>query len=63
VAKIETGEPKEDAEIRSNDFSASFDPLVARYLRIRAVNVGVCPTWHEGAGRKAWVLVDEIGVE
>jgi alpha-L-fucosidase len=63
VAKIETGEPKEDAEIRSNDFSVSFDPVVARYLRIRAMNVGVCPTWHEGAGRKAWVLIDEIGVE
>jgi len=63
VGNITTGEPKEDAEIRCHDFSVSFDPVVARYLRIRAVNLGVCPAWHEGAGRKAWVLVDEIGVE
>jgi alpha-L-fucosidase len=63
VGKIKTGEPREDAEIRINDFSVSFDPVVTRYLRIRAVNVGVCPAWHEGAGRKAWVFVDEIGVE
>ncbi len=63
VGKIDTGEPKEDAEIRSNDFSVSFDPVVVRYVRIRAVNVGVCPAWNDSAGRKAWVFVDEVGVE
>jgi len=63
VGKTDTAEPKEDAEISGNDVSVTFVPVVARYVRIRVVNVGVCPAWHEGAGRKAWVLVDEIGVE
>jgi hypothetical protein len=63
VGKIDMGGPKEDAEIRINDFSVSFEPVVARHLRVRAVNVGLCPSWHEGAGGKAWILVDEIGIE
>ena len=32
----------------------------ARYLRVQAVNRGVCPDWHKGAGGKAWVFADEI---
>jgi hypothetical protein len=35
----------------------------ARYVRVRAKNVGVCPAWHPGAGGKAWIFVDEIIVE
>ncbi|MCB0555837.1 MAG: alpha-L-fucosidase, partial [Phaeodactylibacter sp.] len=35
----------------------------ARYIRVTAKNVGVCPEWHSGAGGKAWVFVDEVVVE
>lgn len=35
----------------------------ARYVRITAKNIGVCPEWHPGAGTKAWLFVDEIMVE
>ncbi|NVO20618.1 MAG: chitobiase/beta-hexosaminidase C-terminal domain-containing protein [Bacteroidetes bacterium] len=34
-----------------------------RYIRVRAVNIGVCPPGHPGAGEKAWLFVDEIEVE
>jgi predicted alpha-1,2-mannosidase len=34
-----------------------------RYVKIRAVNRGVCPEWHVGAGEKAWIFVDEITIE
>ena len=34
-----------------------------RYVRIQAINRGVCPDWHDGAGGKAWVFADEIIVE
>ena len=34
-----------------------------RYVKIRAVNRGVCPEWHVGAGDKAWIFVDEITIE
>jgi hypothetical protein len=35
----------------------------ARYIRIRAKNIGVCPAWHPGSGGKSWIFADEIIVE
>ena len=35
----------------------------ARYIRIRARNIGVCPEGHPGVGGKAWIFTDEIIVE
>ncbi len=37
--------------------------LRARYIRVRAVNLGVCPGWHPGAGKKAWLFADEVVVQ
>jgi hexosaminidase len=34
--------------------------LRARYVRVRAVNVGKIPPGRPGAGRKAWLFVDEV---
>jgi len=31
-----------------------------RYIKVQAVNRGNCPAWHAGAGKKAWIFVDEI---
>ncbi len=62
VGRTATGEQNVDAEIRSHDFPLTFPAVTARYLRVRAVNIGICPAWHEHAGKKAWILVDEIAV-
>ena len=35
----------------------------ARYIKIVAINRGVCPDWHPGAGGKSWVFADEIFIE
>ncbi len=35
----------------------------ARFVRVFARNLGVCPPWHAGKGGKAWLFVDEIIVE
>jgi predicted alpha-1,2-mannosidase len=32
----------------------------ARYIKVIAKNRGVCPTWHVGEGKPAWIFVDEI---
>jgi alpha-L-fucosidase len=42
------------------DFSASFNGKTARYVRVRAINHGPCPSWHWGKGGKTWIFVDEI---
>ncbi len=31
-----------------------------RFIRVIAVNMGICPEWHKGSGRKAWIFADEI---
>ncbi len=48
-------------EIRS--ISISHEPVRGRYVRIRASSQGVCPDWHSGAGKQAWLFVDELVVE
>ncbi len=48
------------AEAIIKDFSANFPITKARYLRIRAKNIGTCPEGHPGAGKKAWLFADEI---
>ncbi|MGN0034013.1 MAG: GH92 family glycosyl hydrolase [Candidatus Limimorpha sp.] len=37
--------------------------LKARYVRMVATSVGVCPEWHVGAGDKAWTFCDEFIIE
>lgn len=45
------------------DFSVQLKHTKARYIRIFAKNIAVCPDWHPGAGEKAWIFVDEIVVK
>jgi predicted alpha-1,2-mannosidase len=42
------------------DLGIEFDPVPARYLRVRAVNYGTLPAWHLGTGGEAFIFVDEI---
>jgi arylsulfatase A-like enzyme len=39
-----------------------FPTSPARYIRVRARNVGTCPSWHAGSGGKCWIFCDEIVV-
>jgi len=61
VLENDTHQQTEGPIIKS--FSQPFENLRARYLRVRAVNIGVCPDWHAGAGGAAWLFADEIIVE
>lgn len=33
-----------------------------QYVRIKAINAGVCPEWHLGKGNPTWLFIDEIEV-
>ena len=37
--------------------------ISARYVKVKAINRGICPDWHPGAGGKPWVFCDEIIIE
>ena len=52
-----------DPKAESKDFFTEFAAKEARFVRIKAKNVGTCPGWHPGAGGKAWLFVDEVIVE
>ena len=56
------GDPQDDGTVMTKDLTVSFSPVTARFVRVRAVNVGLCPMWRKGAGGKAWLFVDEISV-
>ncbi len=45
------------------EFSASFAPLKASFVKVVAQNLGKCPKGHTGAGKAAWMFFDEISVE
>lgn len=37
-------------------------PATARYIRVRAETIGLCPSWHYGVGYPAWFFIDEVFV-
>ncbi|MCL5267434.1 MAG: GH92 family glycosyl hydrolase [Bacteroidetes bacterium] len=43
-------------------FTADLKGVEAKYLRVFAKNMRVCPPWHPGAGGKAWLFVDEVSI-
>jgi hexosaminidase len=44
------------------DFSASFSPVKANFVKVVAYNIGKCPKGHAGEGKAAWLFVDEIAI-
>ncbi len=54
--------PKE-RERMIHDFLMVTDPLQARFVKVTAKNMGICPNWHAGAGGKAWIFADEITIQ
>jgi len=54
--------PKEEQQF-IQPFNFQFMPNTrARYIRVKAKNLGKCPSWHEGAGEPCWLFTDEIVV-
>lgn len=50
-------------EVGIKEFPAETKASAARYIKVTARNVGLCPDWHGGRGGKAWIFADEIVVE
>ena len=44
------------------EFVMSFPEVEAKYIKIKAVNYGVCPDWHPAAGSNSWLFVDEVRI-
>ena len=55
--------PSADQEISLLEYAQPVHNVRARFIRVYAENLGVCPDWHPGRGGKAWLFIDEIIVE
>jgi predicted alpha-1,2-mannosidase len=63
VAEIKTDVSPEDMEHKIRDYITEIAPTKARYVRVKAVNLGKIPAWHPGAGFDAFIFVDEVFIE
>jgi hypothetical protein len=63
VAEIKTDVAPDDMKPQIKDYKTDIAPTKARYVRVRAYNLGKIPAWHPGAGNDAFIFVDEIFIE
>lgn len=55
--------PKNKEQITQEFTLKLHEQKMARYVRLHAKNMGVCPDWHDAAGNKSWLFIDEISVK
>jgi hexosaminidase len=60
---IKNTEPADKKGAFVKEFSQELKNIKARYIKVAAKSVGLCPAGHPGAGQKAWLFCDEIVVE
>ncbi len=63
VAAFDHPTPAGTSEQRIQEDQVELPGTMARFVRLRARNVGFCPAWHPGAGGKSWIFADELVVE
>lgn len=55
--------PDNDSEVMIKPFDVRFtSPAEARYVRVKATNMGTLPKGHPRGGSAAWIFTDEIAV-
>ncbi len=62
IYEIENLVSESNNESGIKEFSAILKNTEARFIKVLAKNVGVCPDWHLGAGGKSWIFIDEISI-
>lgn len=45
------------------NIETKLEKVTTRFIRVFAKNIGVCPDWHIGSGKKAWLFIDEITIK
>ena len=63
VGKVMNDLLLKDPDWIKKDFSVNVDKQPARFIKIKAKNIGNLPVWHPVDEGKAWLMIDEIIVE
>lgn len=61
--KLKNNIPEKDTRAFIHSFDFKTKDIQARFIHVKAKNIGICPKWHKGAGEKAWLFCDEISIE
>jgi hypothetical protein len=59
AARVENKIPQETGPAQTQELGTNLN-LQTRYIKIKAVNGGKLPLWHESAGNPSHIFVDEI---
>lgn len=63
VAEIKTDVAPEDMKPQIKNYFQNITPTKARFVRVKAINLGKIPEWHPGSGFDAFIFVDEIFID
>jgi predicted alpha-1,2-mannosidase len=63
LGEVKNNEPSNDYNVTIKSFPISVNKIKTRYVRVKAVNFGKLPTWHQGAGGEAFIFIDEINID
>ena len=63
VADIKTDIAVDDMKPQIKNYFQNIAPTKARFVRVKAINLGKIPAWHPGAGSNAFIFVDEIFID
>jgi len=63
AALVENETSQRKGKVVVQTFAASLDGKAARFIKVYAESLKLCPGWHRGAGQPAWIFVDEVIVE
>jgi predicted alpha-1,2-mannosidase len=63
VGRKENAIPDNDLNVQTQMLAIEFKPVKAKFIRVKAVNYGTLPKWHQGAGYEAYIFCDEIEVK
>lgn len=63
IGKVENDLLLKDPDWVKKDFSVNADKQLAKFIKIKAKNIGNLPAWHPVDEGKTWLMVDEIIVE
>ena len=62
IGKVERESNLKSTKVFREEYSINSQIIKARYIKIHAKNVKVCPEWHKGSGGPAWIFSDEITI-
>ncbi len=63
IASITHELAADNYNLLTKTFDKEFEIFKARFIKVKAVNYGKLPSWHQGAGGDAFIFIDEISID